>query len=94
MAVHNAATTDDRLESVTCTCSATVRIVEPRPSGGTEPVRSVDLPPNQVVLMGPHGPHVTLTNLTPPPAPGSTVTLELHFAHATPATTVVAVGGS
>ncbi len=42
--------------------------------------------------MGPHGPHVTLTNLTPAPAPGSTVTLELHFAHATPATTVVAVG--
>jgi copper(I)-binding protein len=94
MAVHNAATTDDRLESVTCTCSATVRIVEPRTSGGTEPVRSVELPPNEVVLMGPHGPHVTLTNLTPAPAPGSTLTLELHFAHATPTTTVVAVGGS
>lgn len=94
MAVHNAASTDDRLESVTCTCSATVRIVEPRSSGGTEPVRSVDLPPNQVVLLGPHGPHVTLTNLSPTPAPGSTMTLKLHFAHATPATTVVAVGGS
>jgi copper(I)-binding protein len=95
MAMHNAATSDDRLESVTCSCMATVRIVAPQPSGvGTDPVRSVDLPPNDVVLMGPHGPHVILTGLTPVPAAGSTITLELHFAHATPATTVVAVGGS
>jgi len=93
MAVHNAASTADRLLSVTCTCSGTAAIV--RPSGsGTVPVKAVALPSNEVVLMGPHGPHVVLSGVSPAPPAGSTLTLQLHFAHASPATTVMVVDGS
>jgi len=94
MAVHNAAATTDRLLSVTCTCSGTASIVKPASGGGTVPVNAVTLPSNDVVLMGPHGPHVVLEGVSPTPPAGSTLTLELHFANATPATTVMVVDGS
>jgi copper(I)-binding protein len=86
--LHNAADTKDELVSVACSCGGTASLFEP---GATKPATSIPLPSQKVVLFGPRGVRIELSDRTQPLTPGSTVTLTFSFATATPATATAAV---
>jgi copper(I)-binding protein len=91
VAIHNAAATADALTGVSCACATAAEIHGAGPQGDIGPVESVKLPPDKVVTFAPGGPHIELIGLSQPLTPGDTVTLELTFANAPPASTVAEV---
>ena len=86
--LHNAADTKDELVSVSCSCGGTASLFEP---GATEPATSIPLPSQKVVLFGPRGVRIELTDPSRPLTVGSTVTLTFSFATATPTSATAAV---
>nr|WP_223186720.1 copper chaperone PCu(A)C [Streptomyces sp. CBMA29] len=54
-------------------------------------VTALTVPAGGTLTLGTGGDHMMLENLTHKPRVGETVTLRLHFAHATPATVTVTV---
>ena len=79
--LHNAADAKDALVSVSCSCGGTAALFEP---GATQPSTSIPLPSQKVVLFGPRGVRIELSDTTQPLTVGSTVTLTFSFARATP----------
>jgi len=88
--LHNAADTKDGLVSVSCSCGGTVTLYEP---GATKPATSIPLPSQKVVLFGPRGVRIELSDPSQPLTAGSTVTLTFSFATATPTSATAAVEG-
>jgi len=86
--LHNASDTKDALVSVSCSCGGTATLFEP---GGSKPATSITLPPQKVVLFGPRGARIELSQLPQALTLGSTVTLTFSFESATPASAVAAV---
>jgi copper(I)-binding protein len=86
--LHNAADTKDSLVSVSCSCGGTATLYEP---GASKPATSIALPSQKVVLFGPRGVRIELTDPSQPLTAGSTVTLTFSFATATPTSAVAAV---
>ena len=86
--LHNAGGSKDALVSVTCDCGGTATLFEP---GATKPATSIALPSEKVVLFGPRGARIELSDLPQQLAVGSTVTLTFSFATATPASATAAV---
>jgi len=88
--LHNAADTKDSLVAVSCSCGGTATLYEP---GATKPATSITLPSQKVVLFGPRGVRIELSDPSQPLTAGSTVTLTFSFATATPASATAAVEG-
>lgn len=86
--LHNASDAKDELVSVSCSCGGTATLFAP---GATKPTNGIPLPSQKVVLFGPRGARIELSDLSPQPAAGSTVQLTFSFAHATPTTATAAV---
>jgi copper(I)-binding protein len=86
--VHNAADAKDALVSVSCSCGGTATLFEP---GTTKPAPSIPLPSQKVVLFGPRGVRIELSDLAQPLPVGSTVILTFSFRTATPASATAAV---
>jgi copper(I)-binding protein len=86
--LHNAGDTKDALVWVSCDCGGTATLFEP---GATKPATSIALPSEKVVLFGPRGARIELSDLPQQLAVGSTVTLTFSFATTTPASATAAV---
>jgi copper(I)-binding protein len=86
--LHNAADAKDGLVSVSCSCGGTATLFEP---GATKPTASITLPPQKVVLFGPRGARIELSDLARPLTVGSTVTLTFSFSNAAPTSATAAV---
>ncbi|MFL5790642.1 MAG: copper chaperone PCu(A)C [Actinomycetota bacterium] len=86
--LHNASDAKDALVSVSCSCGGTATLFEP---GAGSPATSIALPPQKVVLFGPRGARIELSDLAQPLAVGSTVTLTFSFETATPTSATAAV---
>jgi copper(I)-binding protein len=86
--LHNASDTKDELVAVSCSCGGTLTLFEPNAS---KPTTAISLPPQKVVLFGPRGARIQLSDLPSPLTVGSTVQLTFSFAAATPATATAAV---
>jgi len=86
--LHNAGDAKDALVSVSCSCGGTATLFEP---GATKAATSIALPSQKVVLFGPRGARIELSDLLQPLAAGSTVTLTFSFATTTPASATAAV---
>lgn len=88
--VTNPDGTDAELTSVTSPLAAHTTL---HTTTGTtmRQVDSLTVPAHGTLALGTGGDHLMLENLTHKPLVGDTVTLTLHFAHATPATTTVTV---
>jgi copper(I)-binding protein len=83
--LHNASDAKDALVSVSCSCGGTATLFEP---GATEPATSITLPSQKVVLFGPRGARIELSQ---PLTVGSTVNLTFSFQTAMPASATAAV---
>ena len=86
--LHNASDAKDALVSVSCSCGGTAALFEP---GATKPAGSIALPPQKVVLFGPRGARIELSQLPQPLTVGATVNLTFSFQTATPASATAAV---
>ena len=86
--LHNAGSTKDALVSASCSCGGTATLFE---KGATKPTTSIALPSQKVVLFGPRGARIELSDLAQPLTVGSTVTLTFSFATAAPAMATAAV---
>ena len=86
--LHNASDAKDALVSVSCSCGGTAMLFEP---GATEPSASIALPSQKVVLFGPRGARIELSQLPQPLAVGATVSLTFSFQTATAASATAAV---
>ncbi len=86
--LHNAADTRDDLVSVSCSCGGAATLFEP---GAPKPATAIPLPSQKVVLFGPRGARIQLSDLPSRLGVGSTVQLTFSFANATPATATAAV---
>jgi len=86
--LHNASDAKDALVSVSCSCGGTATLFEP---GATKPATSITLPSQKVVLFGPRGARIELSQLPQPLTVGSTVNLTFSFQTATPASATAAV---
>jgi copper(I)-binding protein len=86
--LHNASDSKDELVAASCSCGGTATLFEP---GATKPTTSIALPSQKVVLFGPRGARIELSDLAQPLTVGSTVTLTFSFATAAPAMATAAV---
>ncbi|MFF6955379.1 copper chaperone PCu(A)C [Streptomyces sp. NPDC088197] len=88
--VANAGGGDAELTSVSTPLAAHVTL---HSTTGTtmRQVTALTVPAGGTLTLGTGGDHMMLENLTHKPRVGETVTLRLHFAHATPATVTVTV---
>jgi copper(I)-binding protein len=86
--LHNAADAKDALVSVSCSCGGTATLYE---AGATKPTSSIALPSQKVVLFGPKGDRIQLTDLAQPLASLTTVELTFSFANAAPTTATAAI---
>jgi copper(I)-binding protein len=86
--LHNASDVKDALVSVSCSCGGTATLFEP---GSTKPATSIPLPSQKVVLFGPRGVRIELSDLAQPLTVGSTVNLTFAFRTTTPASATAAV---
>ena len=88
--LHNASDAKDALVSVSCSCGGTAALFEP---SATKAAASIALPPQKVVLFGPRGARIELSQLPQPLAVGATVNLTFSFQTATPASATATVQG-
>jgi copper(I)-binding protein len=86
--LHNASDTKDELVAVSCSCGGTATLFEP---GASKPTTAIALPSQKVVLFGPRGARIQLSDLPSPLTVGSTVQLTFSFATATPTSATAAV---
>ncbi len=86
--LHNASDANDALVSVSCSCGGTATLFEP---GATKPATSIALPSQKVVLFGPRGARIELSQLPQPLTVGATLNLTFSFQTATPASATAAV---
>jgi copper(I)-binding protein len=86
--LHNAADAKDALVSVSCSCGSTATLYE---DGATKPASSIALPSQKVVLFGPKGARIQLTDSAQPLSTLTTVTLTFSFANAQPTTATAAI---
>jgi copper(I)-binding protein len=86
--LHNAADTKDALVSVSCSCGGTAALYE---QGATKPTSSIALPSQKVVLFGPKGNRIQLTDLAQPLSSLTTVDLTFSFTNAAPTTATAAI---
>jgi copper(I)-binding protein len=86
--LHNAADAKDALVSVSCSCGGTATLYE---EGATEPTTSIALPSQKVVLFGPKGARIQLTDLAQPLSSLTTVELTFSFANAAPTSATAAI---
>ena len=89
--LHNAADAKDALVSVSCSCGGTAALYE---QGTTKPTSSIALPSQKVVLFGPKGARIQLTDLAQPLSSLTTVDLTFSFANAAPTTATAAIQGA
>ncbi|MBB5660958.1 copper chaperone PCu(A)C [Brevundimonas halotolerans] len=91
-----AATTDDRLVSVSTDAAGKAEIHEMSTAGGVmtmaEMTDGLPLPAGEVTALQPGGNHIMLMQVTAPLAEGDTVDLALTFADAAPVTVSARVG--
>jgi copper(I)-binding protein len=86
--LHNAADAKDALVSVSCSCGGTATLYD---EGATKPATSIALPSQKVVLFGPKGARIQLTDLAQPLASLTTVDLTFSFTTAAPTTATAAI---
>jgi copper(I)-binding protein len=86
--LHNASDTKDELVAVSCSCGGTATLFEP---GASKATTAIPLPSQKVVLFGPRGARIQLSDLPSPLTVGSTVQLTFSFATATPTSATAAV---
>jgi copper(I)-binding protein len=86
--LHNASDAKDELVGVSCSCGGTATLFEP---GASKPTTAIPLPSQKVVLFGPRGARIQLSDLPSPLTVGSTVQLTFSFATATPTSATAAV---
>jgi len=86
--LHNASDTKDELVAVSCSCGGTATLFEP---GASKPTTAIALPSQKVVLFGPRGARIQLSDLPSPLTVGSTVQLTFSFATGTPTSATAAV---
>jgi copper(I)-binding protein len=86
--LHNASDTKDELVAVSCSCGGTATLFEP---GASKSTTAIPLPSQKVVLFGPRGARIQLSDLPSPLTVGSTVQLTFSFATATPTSATAAV---
>ena len=86
--LHNASDTKDELVAVSCSCGGTATLFDP---GASKPATAIPLPSQKVVLFGPRGARIQLSDLPSPLTVGSTVQLTFSFATATPTSATAAV---
>ena len=89
--LHNAADAKDALVSVSCSCGGTAALYE---EGAAKPTSSIALPSQKVVLFGPKGARIQLTDLAQPLSSLTTVDLTFSFANAAPTTATAAIQGA
>jgi copper(I)-binding protein len=86
--LHNASDAKDELVGVSCSCGGSATLFEP---GASKPTMAIPLPSQKVVLFGPRGARIQLSDLPSPLTVGSTVQLTFSFATATPTSATAAV---
>jgi len=86
--LHNASDTKDALVAVSCSCGGTATLFD---QGASKPATAIPLPSQKVVLFGPRGARIQLSDLPSPLTVGSTVQLTFSFATATQTTATAAV---
>jgi copper(I)-binding protein len=86
--LHNAADAKDALVSVSCSCGGTATLYE---DGATKPTSSIALPSQKVVLFGPMGARIQLTDLAQPLSSLTTVDLTFSFTNAAPTSATAAI---
>jgi len=86
--LHNASDTKDALVAVSCSCGGTATLFD---QGASKPATAIPLPSQKVMLFGPRGARIQLSDLPSPLTVGSTVQLTFSFATATPTSATAAV---